>query len=73
MSLGRGRQSQDISAEGGSVSSLFLVLVTAVGTDNSDCSALVVAEAQREMAGWHVLSSLHLGADRQQGENSWNH
>lgn len=44
------------------------MLATAVGTDNSDCSALVVAEAQREMSGWHVLSSLHLGADRQQGE-----
>lgn len=44
------------------------MLVTAVGTDNSGCSVLVVAEAQREVSGWHVLSCLHLGADRQQGE-----
>ena len=50
----------------------FLMLVTAVGTDNSSCSVFGVAEAQREVSGWHVHSSLHQGADTQQGENSWS-
>lgn len=48
------------------------MLVTAVGIDNSSCSVFGVGEAQRELSAWHVDSSLHYGAGRQQGENSWS-
>lgn len=49
------------------------MLVTAVGTDNSGCSALVVAEAQREVSDWHVLNSCFRGQTGSKGKNSQNH